>query len=77
MWETFVKVFLETKMKCAVASALISIAFISQGFAVLRPVVPAKPAPPFNGELIIVEDDSVIDVQENAYYMTRVTRCGQ
>jgi hypothetical protein len=59
MWESFVKVFLATKMKCAVVSALISIAFVSQAFAVLRPLVPAKPAPPFNGELIIIGDDSV------------------
>jgi len=66
------KVFMATKMKCAVVSALISIAFVSQAFAVLRPLFPAKPAPPFNGELIIVEDDSAIDVQENACYMTRV-----
>ena len=58
------KVFLATKMKCAVVAALISIAFVSQAFAVLRPLFPAKPAPPFNGELIIVEDDSVMDVQE-------------
>ena len=50
------KVFLATKMKCAVVSALISIAFVSQAFAVLRPLVPAKPAPPFNGELIIIGD---------------------
>ena len=54
------KLFLATKMKCAVASALISIAFVSQAFAVLRPLVPAKPAPPFNRELIIIGDDSVI-----------------
>ena len=66
------KVFMATKMKCAVVSALISIAFVSQAFAVLRLLFPAKPAPPFNGELIIVEDDSAIDVQENACYMTRV-----
>jgi hypothetical protein len=44
-------------MKCAVVSALISIAFVSQAFAVLRPLVPAKPAPPFNRELIIIGDD--------------------
>src|SRR6266487_2467615 len=62
MLETFMKVFLATKMKCAVVSALISIAFVSQAFAVLRPLFPAKPAPPFNGELIIIEDDSVMGV---------------
>ncbi len=54
------KVFLATKMKCAVVSALISIAFVSQAFAVLRPVFPGKPALPFNGELIIIGDDSVM-----------------
>src|SRR6476646_1960946 len=57
MSETSVKPFLATKMKCVVVSALISIAFVSQAFAVLRPLVPAKPAPPFNGELIITGDD--------------------
>jgi hypothetical protein len=62
MWETFVNVFLATKIKCAVVSALISIAFVSQAFAVLRPLFPAKPAPPFNGEVIIIEDDSVMGV---------------
>ena len=62
MSETSVKLFLATKMKCAVVSALISIAFVSQAFAVLRPLVPAKPAPPFYGELIITGDDSVMGV---------------
>ena len=61
MSETSVKLFLATKMKYAVVSALISIAFVSQTFAVLRPLVPAKPAPPFNRELIIIGDDSVIE----------------
>ena len=56
------KLFLATRMKCAVVSALISLAFVSQAFAVLRPLFPAKPAPPFNGELIIIEDDSVMGV---------------
>jgi hypothetical protein len=57
-----VKVFLATKIKCAVVSALISLAFVSQAFAVLRPLFPAKPAPPFNGEVIVIEDDSVMGV---------------
>jgi len=52
------KVFLSTKTKCAAMSALIFIAFLSQAFAVLRPPVPVKPEPPFNGELISIEDDS-------------------
>jgi hypothetical protein len=62
MWETFMKLFLSTRMKCAVVSALISLAFVSQAFAVLRPLFPAKPAPPLNGELIIIGDDSVMRV---------------
>src|SRR5215813_9747064 len=77
MSETSVKLFLATKMKCAVVSALISIAFVSQAFAVLRPLVPTKPAPPFNGELIIIGDDSVIGCARNASYMTRVRYCSQ
>ena len=56
------KLFLATRMKCAVVSALISLAFVSQALAVLRPLFPAKPAPPFNGEVIVVEDDSVMEV---------------
>ena len=56
------KLFLATRMKCAVVSALISLAFVSQALAVLRPLFPAKPSPPFNGEVIVVEDDSVMEV---------------
>ena len=54
------KLLLATRMKCAVMSALISLAFVSQAFAVLRPLVPGKPAPPFNSEVIIIGDDSVM-----------------
>lgn len=53
------KVLLSMKMKCVVISALISIASLTQAFAVLRPLVPVKPAPPFNGEPITIEDDSL------------------
>ena len=48
------------KMKCAVVSTLISLAFVSQAFAVLRPLFPIKPAAPFNGELIVIGDDLVL-----------------
>jgi hypothetical protein len=47
-------------MKSAVLFILISLAFASQAFAVLRPLFPAKPAPPFNGEIIIIGDDLVL-----------------
>jgi hypothetical protein len=43
-------------MKFALLSALISLVFVSQAFAVLRPLFPAKPTPPFNGELIMADD---------------------
>jgi hypothetical protein len=49
-----------TQMKCAVVSTLISLAFVSQAFAVLRPLFPIKPAAPFNGELIVIGDDLVL-----------------
>ncbi len=49
-----------TQMKCAVVSALISLVFVSQAFAVLRPLFPIKPTAPFNGELIVVGDDLVL-----------------
>jgi hypothetical protein len=57
MWETSGIPANENEM-CAVISALISVAGLSQAFAVLRPPDPAKPEPPFNGEPIIIEDDS-------------------
>ncbi len=49
-----------TKMKCAVMSTLISLAFVSQAFAVLRPLFPIKPAAPSDGELIVIGDDFVL-----------------
>jgi hypothetical protein len=53
-------------------STLISLAFVSQVFAVLRPLFPAKPAPPFNGELIITGDDLARGSAKNACYITGV-----
>jgi hypothetical protein len=46
-------------MKCAAMFVLVSIASVSQAFAVLRPLFPAKPAPPFGGEVIAIADDSI------------------
>jgi hypothetical protein len=46
-------------MKCAAVFVIVSIAFVSQTFAVLRPLFPAKPAPPFSGEAITIADDSI------------------
>jgi hypothetical protein len=60
------KILPPTKMKFALSCALISLAFVSQAFAVLRPLFPVKPAPPFNGELIIAGNDSVMDCKKTA-----------
>jgi hypothetical protein len=49
-----------TKMKCAVVSAFISLAFVSQASAVLRPLFPIKPAAPLDGDLIVIGDDLVL-----------------
>ena len=54
------KPVLTTQMKCAVVSIFVSLAFVSQAFAVLRPLFPIKPAAPFNGELIVIGDDLVL-----------------
>jgi hypothetical protein len=55
-----VKVVLATKIKCAVVFVFISLAFVSQASAVLRPLFPIKPAAPFNGELIAIGDELVL-----------------
>ncbi|HZS18852.1 MAG TPA: hypothetical protein VFA51_13070 [Candidatus Udaeobacter sp.] len=43
-------------MKCVALSIMISIGFASQALAVLRPLFPAKPAPPFRGGSISIGD---------------------
>ena len=48
------------KMKCAVVATLISLVFVSQASAVLRPLFPIKPSAPFNGELIVIGDELVL-----------------
>jgi len=49
-----------TRMKRAVVATLISLTFVSQSFAVLRPLFPIKPAAPPNGELIVIGDELVL-----------------
>ena len=48
------------KTKCAVAFTLISLVFVWQASAVLRPLFPIKPSAPFNGEVIVIGDDFVL-----------------
>ena len=49
-----------TKMQCAVVATLVSLVFVSQASAVLRPLFPIKSSAPFNGELIVIGDDFVL-----------------
>lgn len=44
-------------MKCAAVFIFVSFALASQALAVLRPLFPAKPSPPYNGEMVIIGDD--------------------
>jgi hypothetical protein len=46
-------------MKSAALAILLSITLGSEAFAILRPRYPAKPAPPFRGHVIIIEDDAI------------------
>ena len=48
------------KIKRAVVPTLISLVFVSQAFAVLRPLFPIKPAAPLNGEYIVEGDELVL-----------------
>jgi len=49
-----------TQLKCAVVSGLVLFVFASQGFAVLRPLFPYKPAAPVGGEYVVVGDELVL-----------------
>jgi hypothetical protein len=46
-------------MKCAAATVIVFIAFASQAFAVFRPLFPAKAAPPYGAEVIVIGNGSV------------------
>jgi hypothetical protein len=46
-------------MKCAAAIIVVSIAFVSHSFAVLRPQYPVKAAPPFRGDVIAIGNETL------------------
>ena len=48
-------------MKRAAVSILVSLALASEALAVLRPLFPMKPEPPFGGGAIIIGDDTFRD----------------
>jgi hypothetical protein len=49
-----------TQLKCVVVSAFVSLAFVSQASAVLRPLFPIKPTAPVGGEYVVVGDELVL-----------------
>jgi len=55
-----VKALFALKVKYALASVSVLLAFVSQADAVLRPPFPMKPAAPANGELTVIGDDLVL-----------------
>jgi hypothetical protein len=63
-----VKPVFTIRIKCAVVSAFVSIALVSQASAVLRPLFPIKPAAPFNGEVIVIGDDMVLRSTKNLHH---------
>ena len=46
-------------MRYAAVIMVVSIAFVSQAFAVFRPLFPAKAAPPFGAERIVIGKGSI------------------
>jgi hypothetical protein len=46
-------------MKSAALVIVLSLAIVTQASAILRPRFPAKPRPPFRGQIIVIEDDSI------------------
>jgi hypothetical protein len=56
---TSIKVFAAANVKRAAVPMLVSLALASQAFALLRPLFPVKPAPPFSGDMIVIGDDLI------------------
>ena len=46
-------------MKHAALGILLSLAFVSPAFAILRPRFPAKPIPPYGGNFALIGQDVV------------------
>ena len=45
-------------MKPLAFGLLLSLAFVAQAFAIIRPPYPAKPMPPYHGHFILIGDDA-------------------
>jgi hypothetical protein len=46
-------------MKRAAICIFLTLALAAQASAVLRPLYPVRPTPPFRGQVIIIENDSL------------------
>jgi hypothetical protein len=53
-------------MKCAAVFTFVSLAFVSQTFAVVRPLFPVKPEPPLSGSAIVIGDDLMQNPSKNS-----------
>jgi hypothetical protein len=53
-------------MKCAAVFTFVSLAFVSQTFAVVRPLFPVKPEPPLSGSAIVIGDDLIQNPSKNS-----------
>ena len=53
-------------MKCAAVFTFVSLAFVSQTFAVARPLFPVKPEPPLSGGAIVIGDDLIQNPSKNS-----------
>ena len=63
--------YCSASMRRAVVSIVIALALAPQAFAVLRPLFPVKPEPPFSGEAIVILDDLVPEAQSAFHLRAR------
>jgi hypothetical protein len=47
-----------SNMKTFALGVLLSLAFVAQGFALIRPPYPVRPMPPYHGHFIVIGDDA-------------------
>jgi hypothetical protein len=53
-------------MKTLALGVLLSLAFIGQAFAIIRPPYPVKPMPPYHGRFIVIGDDAKLQTASKA-----------
>ncbi len=53
-------------MRITIVSLLVTLAFSSPAFAILRPRFPIKPHAPYRGQVAIIDDDSLKSPPKNS-----------